>query len=82
MYGIVNLTRIDTTPGAGGAFAPQAGFDGDYRDFMRRRWVADPGARQHIAVVGRLLAGGQGVGFIGPYAEEARRIALAVQEGP
>lgn len=81
MYGITNLTRIDTEPGGRSAFSPMAGFNGDYRDLMRRRWLEDPGARQHITLVARLLARGRRVDFIGPYAEEARQIALAVQEG-
>lgn len=79
MYGIIDFTRIDTEPGAASAFAPPMGFDGDYREYMRERWMQDPGVRQHVAVVGRMFARGETVTFCGPFAVEARRIAEAVR---
>lgn len=81
MYGIIDFTRIDTEPGAASAFAPPMGFDGDYREYMRDRWKHDPGVRQHVAVVGRLLVLGEQVEFRGRFADEARRIAEAVWKG-
>ncbi|WP_126448378.1 hypothetical protein [Sulfuricystis multivorans] len=81
MYGIIDFTRIDTEKGAPSAFAPPMGFDGNYREIMRYRWQHDPGVRQHVAVVGRLLARGERVHFRGPFADEARRIAEAVWKG-
>mgnify|MGYP001493696016 CR=1 FL=1 len=84
MYGIIDFTRIDTEPGAASAFAPPAGWDGDgvaYRQLMRQRWKADPGVRQHVAIVGRMLARGEQVEFRGRFADEARRIAEATLKG-
>ena len=81
MYGIVHFSRIDTEPGAASAFAPPLGFDGDYREYMRERWKLDPGVRQHVAVVGRMLVREEQVVFCGRFAEEARRIAEAVWKG-
>ena len=78
MYGTVDFTRIDTEPGAASAFAPPVGFDGDYREYMRKRWKTDPGVRQHVAVVGRMLVRGDRVVFRGPFAKEAKEIAEAV----
>ena len=79
MYGIIDFTRIETEPGAASAFAPPLGFNGDYRKYMRERWRKDPGVRQHISVVGRLLTKIQ-VTFCGPYAAEARRIAESIRK--
>ncbi|MEO1767961.1 hypothetical protein [Thiobacter aerophilum] len=81
MYGIINLHCIDTDAGAPSAFAPPAGWSGDYRQYMRERWAKDPGVRQHVAVVGRMLARGDKVEFRGCFAGEARRIAEAVWKG-
>lgn len=81
MYGAVNFRCINTEPGAGTAFAPPAGFEGDdqaYVQYMRERWKSDPGVRQHVAVAGRRLIRGDEVVFVGRYANEARRIAQAV----
>lgn len=78
MYGIIDLSMINTAPGSGSPFAPPSGFAGDYREYMRERWRKDPAARQRIAVTGRLLVRGEDVRFLGPYAEEARRLALDV----
>lgn len=80
MYGVVNFRCIDTEPGAGTAFAPPSGFQGDdraYAKYMRERWKSDPGVRQHVAVAGRRLVRGDEVVFVGRYADEARRIAKA-----
>jgi hypothetical protein len=79
MYGIIDFTRIDTEPGTASAFAPPVGFDGDYREYMRDRWKQNPGVRQHVAVVGRMLAREAAVTFCGPFADEAREIAEAVR---
>lgn len=78
MYGRIDFSRIETTPGAVSAFAPPKGFIGDYRKYMRDRWKNDRGVRQHIAVVaGWIDSGRLGIAFSGPYADEARQVALA-----
>lgn len=79
MYGIIYFSVIDTDPGVASAFAPPLGFEGDYRGYMRNRWKEDPGVRQHVAVVGRMLAREEAVTFCGPFAIEARRIAEAIE---
>ncbi|PZP51875.1 MAG: hypothetical protein DI596_14310 [Azospira oryzae] len=78
MYGIIDFSRIDTEPGAPSAFAPPSGWHGDYMQYMRQRWKTDPGVRQHVAVVGRMLVRGERVVFCGPFAKEAKEIAEAV----
>lgn len=78
MYGIIDFSKIDTEPGAVSAFAPPAGFQGgekEYRAFMRKAWKSDPGVRQHVIAVGRMLARNQKVEFQGRFADIARRIA-------
>lgn len=74
MYGVINFSVIDTTPGACSAFGPPPNWDGSYVEFMRERWRNDPGVRQHVFVVGRMLYRDEKVSFIGPYASEARAI--------
>jgi hypothetical protein len=81
MYGIIDFSRINTEPGATSAFAPHLGFNGDYREYMRERWKHDPGVRQHVAVVGRMLVRGEQVVFCGRFAREAVRIAEAAWKG-
>jgi hypothetical protein len=78
MYGIINFGRIDTNPDAASAFAPPADFAGEYAQYMRQRWKSDAGVRQHVAVVGRLLAMDVQVVFCGRHADEAKRIVEAV----
>ena len=82
MYGVIDFAHIDTTPGAGGAFAPPLGFAGDYRAYkalLRERYERDVGAAQHIACVARQLRRPIGTAvipeFSGPYAQHARWIA-------
>lgn len=77
MYGTINFARINTDPGADSAFAPPAGWQGNYIQYMRDRWKDDFGVRQHVAVVGRMLAREEQVEFCGRFADEARRIADA-----
>ena len=77
MYGTINFSRINTDPGADSAFAPPAHWQGDYTRYMHERWKNDPGAWQHVAVVGRMLVREEQVVFCGRFAEEARRIAGA-----
>jgi hypothetical protein len=39
MYGVIDFSRIDTMPGGFGPFAPPAGWQGDYRQFLQTlRW--------------------------------------------
>jgi hypothetical protein len=79
MYGIIDFTRIDTEPGTASAFAPPVGFEDDYLEYMRDRWKQDPGVRQHVAIVGRILGRKATVTFRGPFAAEARGIAEAAR---
>ena len=81
MHGLINFRVINTDPGANTAFAPPKGWQGDYRQYMRDRWKHDPSVRQHVAVVGRMLARGEQVVFCGRFADEAGRIAEAVWKG-
>jgi len=72
------MQQINTNPGAGGPFAPPAGWDGsgdDYRELLRERYRSDHAARQQIAVVAKRL---RSVSFNGHWAIEARKIAEAV----
>ena len=81
MYGLIDFSVIDTRPGAFGPFAPLAGWRGEYRHYLQERFDGDIGARQQVAVVGRILVrkqDGTASRFIGPHAVEARAFALAV----
>ncbi|AVO43471.1 hypothetical protein [Simplicispira suum] len=79
MYGRINLNTIDTQPGAGNAFSPPAGFNGNYRQFINQRVKADPGVRQHIAIVALKFRREQTPpAFHGQYANEAQAFARAV----
>lgn len=81
MYGVIDFSRIDTLPGSLGPFAPPAGWQGDYRQYLQTRFDEDIGVRQQIAVVGRIivLEGRTAPRFVGPHAVEAREFALAVR---
>jgi hypothetical protein len=74
MYGVINFSVIDTTPGAQSAFGPPPGWEGNYVELMRERWKKDPGVRQHVFIVGRMLYRDEEVEFIGPFATEAKAI--------
>lgn len=74
MYGVINFSVIDTTPGTRSAFGPPSNWDGNYVELMRERWKKDPGVRQHVFVVGRMLFRDEKVQFIGPFASEAKAI--------
>lgn len=78
MYGIIDFSRIDTNPGSASAFAPPKGWVGDYLHYMRDRWKIDPGVRQHVSRVGRMLKSGEAVEFRGAFAVEAKQIAELV----
>jgi hypothetical protein len=81
MYGVIDFSLIDTMPGGFGAFAPPAGWQGDYRQFLQARFDGDIGARQQIAVVGRRLVfkiDGKPSEFLGPHAVEAKEFAQSV----
>lgn len=81
MYGIIDFTLIDTSPGADTAFAPPQGFSGDYLAFMRERYRLDPGVRQHVAIVGRMVLRGDKVSFTGQFANQARRLVGRFNKG-
>lgn len=79
MYGIIDLTKLDTSAGASNAFAaPHEGAsEREYVEHMRQRFRTDPGARQHILLVGRALVLNRWpVLFTGPYAQKAKAIAI------
>lgn len=81
MYGVIDFSRIDTLPGSFGPFAPPAGWQGDYRQYLQARFDEDIGVRQQIAVVGRILmlpASRTATRFVGPHAVEAHEFALSV----
>ncbi len=78
MYGLIDFRVIETDPGAASAFAPPADFQGDYARYLRERQGSDPGVRQHVAVVGRMLLREECVEFRGRFAVEARRIAESI----
>lgn len=73
-YGVLDLSKHDTTPGAFGPLAPPAGWEGDekaYLNLMRRRYQ-DVGARQHLVFAARIHAGSpETVTVTGPYREAA-----------
>jgi hypothetical protein len=76
--GNLDLGLVDTTPGEGGAMSPPAGSDlteTQYHDLMRKRYRADPGHRQHMALWAK-----RGAPCTGPYAEQARAILGAIRE--
>jgi hypothetical protein len=76
--GNLDLGLVDTTPGEGGAMSPPAGSGltaAQYQDLMRKRYRADPGHRQHMALYAK-----RGAPCTGPYAEQARAILGAIRE--
>lgn len=78
MYGVINLSLLDTTPGGCGPFSPPDGWQGDYWQYLHERFDGDIGARQQIAVVGRNLVlkhESLQTSFMGPHAVEAREFA-------
>jgi len=75
--GILDMSTVDTTPGARCAMAPPAGLDLDpdgYRDLMRKRYRDDPGHRQHMVLYAKRKAP-----CSGPYAEQAAAILSAIR---
>lgn len=79
MYGSVNFNTIQTDPGAHSAFAPPAGFDGDYAKYMVEKMKCDPGVRQHVACVARRFSQGKTPSkFEGRYATLAELLAMKV----
>ena len=75
---LLDLSTVDTTPGARCALAPPTGLDLDaegYRDLMRNSYRNDPGARQQMVVLSRRLASTK---ITGPWADEARKILEAI----
>lgn len=49
--GVLDFTRLDTTPGARSPFAPPADFAGDadaYRIYLREGYQRDPALRQRL----------------------------------
>lgn len=81
---IIDLSVLDTTPGATGPhalLAPPAGFTGsedDYREWIRGRYFNDLQVTQVMYIVAKKVTGnasyGYRVTFNGPYAEVLERI--------
>ncbi|MBZ9574540.1 hypothetical protein [Modicisalibacter sp. MOD 31.J] len=73
-YGVIDLSKLDTTPGGYGPLAPPAGWTGDkqaYLHLMRCRYK-DMGARQHLLFAARLYAGSPDiVSVTGPFSDAA-----------
>lgn len=79
MYGVINFSRIDTTPGLASAFSPPAGFAGDYRAYLVQRMKADKGVHQHVATAARMhRQGSTPPTYVGPYADIARELMQTV----
>lgn len=69
-YGLIDLARHDTTPGAVGPLAPPTGWQGDdnaYLALIRQRYRGDIGVRQHLAFAARIIRGGNRVVVTGPF---------------
>jgi len=78
---IINIhEHDDTTPGAGGPFAPPAGWSGDadaYHALMRERYRDDPMLRQWMVLAVRRRGE---IRWRGPWAAEARVIVERLAE--
>jgi hypothetical protein len=79
MYGVIDFTRIDTSPGGGTALSPPLGWAGDYRKWARDQWRNNPGFRQHAVVVAHILRRGEQAVFVGPNADVAARIVKSIR---
>lgn len=82
MYGRIDFTKFDTTPGADNAFSPPAGWQGDENEYvvlMRDRYTnGGPGYRQHFFIAGWDLLKERPVLFVGPFSQKAKEIAEMV----
>ena len=79
MYGLINFSVIDTSNGANNAFSPPENFEGDYVIFLRDRFKNDPGARQHIIIVSKLMMrDGLEISFIGINARDAINVCKKI----
>lgn len=79
--GMLDMYRLNTTPGANTMFAPPKWWEGDqeeYRVFMRQQYEHDLMLRQQIDVLTRRICLRPGVAneikFSGPYAHTAKSI--------
>lgn len=75
---ITDLSRIDTTPGSEGPFAPPAEFaggDSEYEAWLKGRWSRCPATRQFMFVTSRMMYGAHfaAVDVAGPYASGFKR---------
>lgn len=85
-YGVIDLSRLSTRAGDSGPLAPPEDFTGDdttYVAMLRQRFT-DPGARQHMALAARHLAGASLHAdppmIHGPYKAAARRVLLKIAD--
>lgn len=80
-YGVLDLSKHDTTPGAASPLAPPLGWVGDekaYLDLIRYRYQ-DLGARQHLVFAARVLEGyPESVIMRGPYRAAALKVLRAL----
>ncbi len=82
--GVVNLAHVDTTPGAGGAFAPPAAgvlSADDYMELMRHRYGEDVEYYQQMVLAAKRAHLAQ-FSVTGPFAEQARQILRAIRNKP
>lgn len=75
IYGVVNLTRINTDPGASTALAPPEHWKGTYWEFFQRQ-LKDPGARQHIFLASERVAKKEACELYGKYSEDAYKALM------
>lgn len=83
--GNLDLTVLNTTPGAGGPLSPPGGWTGaakDYWNWLRECYRVNPGARQVIEVIARNYDNprGQPIVITGAFAETAVLILLRIQK--
>ena len=76
--GHLDLSCVDTTPGARCALAPMAGVELDsdgYTELMRTRYRTSPAHRTQMAVLARRIGY---TPIVGPWAAEARKILMKI----
>lgn len=75
-YGVTDLSRLDTTPGAVCFAAPPEDV-GDYRAWLRAQYTTNRDVHQHFDVALTLWRQGDGVAIGGPYALALTRILVS-----
>lgn len=82
--GIIDLSRVDTTPGAPGYLAPPADWRGDadaYEVWLRHEYRRHPGVRQVMWMIEHLRRNGSlSIAITGPYADALARACQRAYE--